>query len=191
MATQATAIEREYRPNDHRKESNMKRGRWILLALLVVFAFPVSLYAKDANPAAAAKATITEFTGTEIVQKLVYPGDLTFTPGGTFRGRDRVWEMYHHTTDPRVTGTVIVVSNGNFNPQFRGPCWGTMHVKPDGLEGAWEAVWHSPPGRPEIITAVGHGTGELEGLKAWWTFEYDEGDPNGHISGRILDPHGE
>jgi hypothetical protein len=169
----------------------MKRGRWMLLALLVVFVFPVALHAEDASPAAGAKATVTEFTGTEEVVDLLDEGILIEMPGGTFKGRDRVWEMYHDTTDPRVTGTAIVVSNGNFNPEFRGPAWGTMRVEPDDLEGAWEAVWHSPPGRPEIITAVGHGTGELEGLKAWWTFEYDEGDPNGHISGRILDPHGE
>jgi hypothetical protein len=99
--------------------------------------------------------------------------------------------MDHDTTDPRVTGTAIVVSNANGNPaNDMGPAWGTMHVEPEALDGAWEAIWHSPPGRPGIV-AVGRGTGELEGLKAWWTFEYDEGDPNGHISGRILDPHGE
>ena len=169
----------------------MKRARWILLALLVVFAFPMSLHAKDANPAPVANPTTTEFTGEEIVVELVYPGDLAFTPGGTFRGRDRVWKMYHDTTDPRATGTATVVSNGNFNPEGEGPCWGTFSVESDEYEGRWEAVWHSAPSTPEIITAVGHGTGELEGLKAWWIFEYEEGDPNGHISGRILDPHGE
>jgi len=190
-ATRAKAIESEYRPNDHRKESNMKRGRWILLALLVVFAFPVALYAKDANPAGGTRATITEFTGTEILVGLLDEGDITITPGGTFKGRDRVWEMFHDTTDPRVTGTAIVISNANFNREFHGPAWGTLSVESDAYEGGWEATWRSPAGRPEIIIAVGHGTGELEGLKAWWTFEYDEDDPNGRISGRILDPHGE
>ncbi len=166
----------------------MKRGRWILLALLVVFAFPVALYAKDANPAAVAKAKVTEFTGTENLEALVYKGDFTFTPGGAWRVRDRKWEGVHKTTDPRVTGDVIIVVNCNKSPNDTGHCWGTMHVEPDDFEGAWEATWHSPEGRPEI-SAVGYGTGELEGLKAWWTFMY-YGDV-GYISGRILDPQGD
>lgn len=191
MVNQASATEREYQPKNHRKESNMKKVRWMLLTLLVVLAFPVALYAKDANSPGGTRATITEFTGTEIVVALVDPGDVTLTPGGAWHGRDRVWEMYHDTDDPRVTGTAIVISNANGNPvNDVFPAWGTFSVHSDAYEGGWEATWHAPAGRPEI-TAVGYGTGEFEGLKAWWTFEYNEGDPNGCISGRILDPHGE
>ena len=164
--------------------------KFSILGLL--FLCLVAVLAMTTAPAAA-QAIFTEFTGAEIVVDLIYPGDITF-PGGTFErihGRGRIWEMRHETTDPRVTGTAIVVSNGNFDEDFSGPAWGTFQLQPDVYDGFWEARWQSPPGRPNIISAVGHGTGELDGLTAWWTFDYSEDPMNGQITGRILDPHGQ
>jgi hypothetical protein len=137
---------------------------------------------------AVAEATVSEFSGNEYIVNLIYPGDVT-VPGGkyhNFHGRGNIWELYHDTTDPRVTGTVIVHSNGNFNADFEGPAWGTFYLESDTYGGAWNARWHSPAGKPELIYAVGHGTGDFEGMKAKWTFEYVGDDVQ--ISGRILEP---
>ena len=163
----------------------IKRKQLFLITLILV----VVLLLTAGTAVAAAK--VTEFSGNEYIVDLIYPGDVT-VPGGkfhNFHGRGRIWELYHDTTDPRVTGTVIVHSNGNFNADFEGPAWGTFYLESDECDGAWNARWHSPAGRPELIYAVGHGTGEFEGMKAWWTLEYVGEDVE--ITGRILDPQGE
>jgi hypothetical protein len=162
-------------------------GRKTLILFVMVLIVSMAL----APGTAAAQATVTDFTGTEILVDLLHPGDISISPGGAWKGRGRVWKLYHDTTDPRMTGTVIVTSNMNSNPFDEGPAWGTMKVAPEEYDGTWEATWHSPPGRPDIITAIGHGTGEFEGMTAWWTFTYEENNPNGSISGRILDPNSE
>lgn len=73
---------------------------------------------------------------------------------------------------------------------------GTMHgtyltvVTGDGYEGTWEGTWTAKlVNGISYFTAVGHGTGDLEGLKAKVTFT---GSESGLISmeGRILNPHG-
>ena len=163
-----------------------KKKHLILVTLILMVALLL------AAGTAAAAATVTEFSGTEYLVALIDPGTLTVPgdkdPPHNFHGRGRVWEAYHDTTDARVTGTVIIHSNGNFNADFEGPAWGTFYLESDEYDGAWNATWHSPPGNPELIYAVGHGTGEFEGMKAWWTFIH--GDET-NFSGRILDPQGE
>lgn len=162
----------------------MIKRKFVLLVIVVLLASLVL-----APGAALAKATVTEFSGTETVVALIDPGAATF-PGGNLHGRGRIWEVYHATNDPRVNGTVIVVSNANFDSNFEGVAWGTFRVEPEGYDGTWEARWHSNPTNPDVITAVGHGTGELEGLKAWWRLTYVT-EVDVVISGRILDPQGE
>ena len=74
---------------------------------------------------------------------------------------------------------------------------GTMHgtfvtvVTGDGYEGTWEGSWSGKlVNGVSFFTAVGHGTGDLEGLKEKITFTGTR--PGGPINmeGRILDPHG-
>jgi hypothetical protein len=163
----------------------MKRYRMLVSTLLALVAILTLV-----PSSALAGAAFTDFEGDEIIVALLDPGVIT-PVGPNYHGRGRVWEIRHETNDARVTGTAIVVSNGNFTADFTGPAWGTFRLEPDGYNGTWEAVWHSPPGTPELIMATGRGTGDLEGLKAKWTFEYSGADPNGHITGRILDPHGD
>jgi hypothetical protein len=96
---------------------------------------------------------------------------------------------FDDTSDPRMTGYTTVQAKFK-GPDFaNGHVWGTFQTEPLAFEGTWEGTWTGKliDGVP-FFKAVGHGTGELEGLQMKASFE---GSPDGIlISGRILDPHG-
>ena len=142
---------------------------------------------------ALAKAEFTEFTGTE-----------TQIGGGPdFSGVDWSKPVIHAelesvfddvTTDPRTTGTTY--ASGKLTLTDPATFTGTMHgtfvtlVTGNGYEGTWEGTWTGKLiNGISYFTAVGHGTGDLEGLKEKVTFT---GSESGLISmeGRILNPHG-
>ena len=66
-------------------------------------------------------------------------------------------------------GTVIFYVNCNFDPEQKGPCWGTFRWELSGTSW-WEGSWASPlmdmSTYESLITMVGHGVGgPIDGMQ--------------------------
>jgi hypothetical protein len=141
----------------------------------------------------AARATVTEFTGTQWLLEDT-PGAMTF-PGGNIHVRGAVHVNYWSASDPRLQGTATIVAHGNMDANMVGPFWGPWRLDPDVGEGYWEGTytgyWRADGSLP--IHALAHGRGAFEGLKVMCTIDQvwppTQANP-GIITGRILDPHG-
>lgn len=137
----------------------------------------------------AAKAMVAEFTGT-LESGVFDPGTVTNPDGNThIRGGNEEFRV--DATDPRVSGTMSVVINANWDSSGVGPMWGTYRL--DSADGFWEGTWSGMRHADGSISVrnVGHGRGGFEGLKVWTTIEFPSLGEDGTMSGRILDPHGE
>ena len=164
----------------------MKRALVLMIA--------VGLLAAIAIPGTAlAKAEFTEFTGTET--QIGGGPDFTYVDWSKPVLQVPLESIFEDvTTDPRTTGTTYV--SGKLTITDVATFTGTMHgtyltmVTGDGYEGTWEGTWTGKlVNGISYFTAVGHGTGDLEGLKARTTFT---GSESGLINmeGRILNPPG-
>jgi len=137
----------------------------------------------------AAKAMVVEFTGT-LTPVGFYPGTVT-NPDGNIHIRGEIEEFRVDATDPRVSGTMSVVINANWNSSGVGPMRGTYRL--DSVGGFWEGTWTGMRHADGSISVrnVGHGREDFEGLKVWTTIEFPSLEGDGTMSGHILDPHGE
>jgi hypothetical protein len=171
-------------------EVRMKRQRHLILVVMALIAALAFL-----TGPVAAKATKTEFTGTDTRGAVTDPGILTF-PDGNVHLRGMVLELHIQATDPRVTGPETVVANANLDAYGAGPVWGTSHLEVDyGGGGIWEGTWNGKihADGSESIRFVAHGiAGSVEGLKMSGSLEFPA-DPTapGILAGRILAPHGD
>lgn len=142
----------------------------------------------------AAKATMTEFTGTETPRPIpVDPGTVTF-PGGNIHIRGLVAVDDEVSDDPRMTGEATVYANANLDADGFGRLWGTWTLTPEPFEeGSWvgtfTGTFHADGSKS--FRCVGDGRGAFEGLETMFTIEYAPGALVGQSSGRILDPHGQ
>ncbi len=132
------------------------------------------------------------------------------TPGSRVHQRDGEFLYGFKTSDPRLTGTMLLTSaNGNYDgwiPDISGPgsgqMWGTMRVevKVDGKDGVWEGTWtgtrtvtRTETGAYQVVIITHNvlfGTeGSIEGLKAEFN---GTADPmvGGEYHGWILAPPG-
>jgi hypothetical protein len=151
----------------------------MMMALALLPAIPVG-----------AKGTRTEFSGIENMVDILDWGEWTTLPSGRQQIRGWVLENYDDTNDPRATGTNIVTINANWDADGAGPFWGTFHLVPDGYDGYWEGSFTAkmPAEGCAPIKAVGHGRGELEGLK--YTLWAEGCGLYSNLTGEILDSHG-
>ncbi|MGC9335363.1 MAG: hypothetical protein ACP5JJ_14515 [Anaerolineae bacterium] len=163
---------------------------WVVLALLIVTVL-------GPQPATA-RAVRTEFTGTETPIQLIDPGDSHVLPNGGVHIRGKVFQAAEVATDPRVSGTSMVVSNGNLDPSGTGPIWGTFVIEVPSSQdcqggGRWEGTWAGQVSYSEYYCywhVVTHGvSGCVEGLQASYYADCLSGIST--YSGTILDPHGE
>lgn len=160
-----------------------------LFATAVVLGLLAALLAVPGT--ALAKAEFTEYTGTETR----IPDSFTVL---SIHGTDVVQmrftsEWNDVTTDARATGRTVVTGHLTLTDPATGTgvMRGTAVTYVTGqYEGTWESTWQ---GRliygVGFFEAVGHGTGDLAGLKMKATFTGVDPD-NVNIEGRILDPHG-
>jgi hypothetical protein len=156
-----------------------------LALVLVVMATPLP---------AAARAVWTEFSGTETLQNIVYPGDWVWLPSGNVHVRGRVTECLDEASDARVSGVDTIVVNANWDSAFTGPMWGTFHNEvapgPDCKGGGvWEGTWTGMVGTEGCSwRAVGQGvSGCVEGLHVSYVANCGV-DPT-TFTGTILDSH--
>jgi hypothetical protein len=107
-------------------------------------------------------------------------------PSGNIHVRDRVTDVLDTASDPRVSGKFRIVRNGNLQPNWTGPIWGTFHGQIG--EEIWDCTWN---GNLNFQTgsgdyeAVGHGNGAFDGLQLMEHCVYVYGV--GTCTGRILD----
>ena len=171
-----------------RKEPQMRRT----IALFMAAALAAALLAVPT--AASAKAEVTEYTGTETGPDMTV--FLSYRQSGPITHYSHVAYFSDETTDWRTTGATTVVMNFKgidlALPTMAGHIWGTFHtdIESEHGVGAWDGTWTGKmvEGVP-VFKAVGHGSGDLDGLKLKANYE---GTPLGIIAieGRILDPHG-
>ena len=144
--------------------------------------------------AASAKAEFTEYTGTESATGM--PTILSFRQSGPITHYSHEAYYFDETSDWRTTGTTIVAMNFKGTdlglPAMSGHIWGTFHTDVASVHGvgAWDGTWTGKmvDGVP-IFKVVGHGSGDLQGLKLKASYEGDSPTTIA-IRGRILDPHG-
>ena len=173
--------------NAIRKRVGMRRTLALATALGLMIALAIPR-------AALARAEFTEFTGmeTQIGGGLIVDG-VDWSKPVIKVGLESIYEDV--TTDPRTTGTTYV--SGTLSITDLATFSGNMHgtfvtvVTGDGYEGTWEGRWSGKlvNGLSEF-SAVGHGTGDLAGLKEMVTFT-GIGDGQISMEGRILEPHGD
>ena len=163
-----------------------KRFVFVVLGVLAALLLVVS--------PVAAKATVTEFTGTQVLLSDI-PAVMYF-PNGNIHTREGGHVLYMIATDPRVQGVATIICQGNFDGNFVGPMSGTFTIVPDIGGGWWEGVWTGKINSDGSISsrAVGHGRGDFEGMKLKLSDYNPEWPPLvpgvSVITGRILDPHG-
>ncbi|MFO7663128.1 MAG: hypothetical protein R6X18_11110 [Chloroflexota bacterium] len=134
---------------------------------------------------AAAKATRTEFTGTET--QIGGEAPLRYWEAGQtahIRGMQGVY--WEEATDPRVSGINTILVNMNIHPVSGGGVqiqfWGTYVLENEG--GSWSGTFQGLVAADGIVTydAHGEGSGSYQGLKIFLHAE------NTTFSGYILDP---
>jgi hypothetical protein len=101
-------------------------------------------------------------------------------PGTNLKMRNLMAPGRLISSDPRMTGTAYWNFNGNLNPEYTGPVWGTWILYVEGDEGVWEGTWSGKRilsvdpsmcyGFPFCwigeLELVGHGSGGLvDGLQ--------------------------
>ena len=169
----------------------MKRKRrliWVILALIAILGIGTT--------SVAAKATKTSFEGEAWITGLIDPGTETYHGINRHR-RGMVFAQPIQTDEPRVTGEVIVVWNGNFRADTGvGPMWGTYRLVDDEGQVLWEGTGqgYQLEDGSSVVHSVGHGRGDFKGLELRHTIEFPPGGPfagAGKVTGYILDPHGE
>jgi hypothetical protein len=140
-------------------------------------------------------AEVTHYTGLETPSAEPAPEPCLETGPGVKCFQESYW---HDVTDDwRTTGWTTVQANFKARDESspNGHIWGTfvtsVYVDDDptkALLGTWEGTWTGKiiDGGP-FFKAVGHGTGQFDGLKMMANFSpSQEGIV---IEGRILDPH--
>jgi hypothetical protein len=104
----------------------------------------------------------------------VTSGAFPYCSGDTQRifgfGEQQLWwpETLSETVTPYLTGPIMFEVNCSFDPQFRGPCWGTFTWEVPG--GTWKGHWTAP--LMDLLTyeseihMVGNGEGgDIDGMK--------------------------
>ncbi len=161
------------------------------------------------------QAIFTDFTGTSTGSKFLnfgtwscpggepagpFPPNPPCSPGSRVHFRDVVLQNSTATTDPRMTGTLQFVFNGNTDGWTQGPpvgpgtgpAWGTFHMDVTG-GGVWEGTYTgfrqvTPSGVLTTLHFVGEGSsGNVDGLKVWFEVRAPHNAPS-TIAGRILQP---
>ena len=151
--------------------------------------------------AVAAQAAVTEFTGSEITCSEGLP-EKEWTSGNVLHIRNQIITTRILTTDNRTTGMNTIVLNFNLNlTNGTGGLYGTFHLQPDEVNGAWEGRFSGQfTNFVTSVHATGHGRGELAGLQEMVTLQGTDlpasnpcpaGTPTAAtlVTGRILAPN--
>ena len=154
----------------------------LTLALLVVLVSVV--------PASAQAERLT-FTGTTCIQSQSPPEKLWISDDGVMHSRGVVLTNIDVTDGDYDTGIAILTGNMDINlATGYGHAYGTFTIYPAAFEGTFEGSWSSHIS-PDGLRgrAVGHGTGELEGVHVYNEMSSDNpADPCTNSSITILIP---
>ncbi len=174
-----------------------KRMVWIGLALVVMLLL--------AAGSASARATRTPIAYTMFSCAVLDPGTEWYSGDEPIlHVRGRVIEQIIVSDDIRLAGSATVAGGFNINlaTGSGNVVHGTWTLQPDAVDGTWEGTW-SGHWTAMVLSAriIGHGTGDLAGLKMFGTLQSIEipVDPPppcaafgaDATSAEILNPHGE
>ena len=166
------------------------------IIILIVVALVALLF--SAGPVAG-EAVKIEFSGEMCRAGMVDPGKTWTSPGGIKHIRDMQtsWNVF---SEALVDGNMRRVMNVNCHvPSRIGPFWGTFSlVLTDYPLSSWEGTYTGYRYEDGLMYSrwVGHGTGDLEGLKIKFYVTKPPGVNPGcpkwiPLTGYILSPHGE
>jgi hypothetical protein len=165
--------------------NHARQTKVIYISILVMLFILVS-----AMPATA-KAEKVNFTGTTCIVSQSPPERFWISEDGIIHMRGIVTKNVDVTDSPYDTGSASMIMNVDINPltgEAHG--YGTFILSPTAYSGTWEGHWSthiSPDGLRGL--AVGHGTGELEGLQIFNNMTSDDpSDPCTNSSIRVLVP---
>ncbi len=139
------------------------------LALLVILVGTVP---------ASAQAERLSITGTTCIQYQSPPEKFWISDDGIVHSRGAVLHNIDVTDSPYDTGINILTGNVDLDPATGyGHAYGTFILYPSAYDGTFEGSWSSHIS-PDGLRgrAVGHGTGELEGIQIF--NELSSNDPN-------------
>lgn len=173
----------------------MKSKRMVLMLVLglvlVVLLGPHSV---------TAQAIQSEYTATEFPTGQTYPGDWVSLPNGAQHFRGQVNTAFEQASDPLVSGNSTLVVNGNLDPTYTGPIWGTIDIEvPDNAScqggGVWQGTWAGKMSMSQgyvywfgVMKGV---SGCVEGMMVRFESGLCEPQMPCAYSGTLLDPHGE
>jgi hypothetical protein len=162
----------------------------LLLLLIGTILFVFSCSEDDSTSPEQDQANqVTMFTGTENPVAVYNEGTVTPLPSGLALVEGGVFEYRDESSDPRITGKVMVYATGIFDSTFCGPCWATGEFTPDN-GGSWDLRFIGERSVTEgsLGEVIAHGKGELDGLTALWTYKCLPGETEYTIEGFILEP---
>jgi hypothetical protein len=177
----------------------MKTRILVVLALAVLLALLAGTVA--------AKTIRTPFTGTSSLLTWIWEGRY-WEPGPNVFWRDMIPILQLDASDPRISGIVCVIHNGNYRPSpddpcfgIEGPMFGKIRIEQDGDLDCWNATdgWEGNfvamrhPDGLETFDMNVKGFGQYEGLQARfheWSLSCGGDQEALLVEGEILDPDG-
>jgi hypothetical protein len=128
----------------------------LVILIILVWVIPVS-----------AKAVRIDIHGTTCIQTQSPPARFWISEDGIVHSRGIILSNIDLTESPYDTGPATMMMNVDVDPVTGyGHGYGTFTIYPSAYNGTWEGHWSthiSPDGVKG--SAVGHGTGELEGFQ--------------------------
>ena len=125
----------------------------------------------DQFTAPLSKKTTTYFSGASTNIGLLDPGKTTVLPNGRVQIRGLIVQTEDILTDSRLSGIVTWVVHMNIYPDGSDKRWGSGELIIPNM-GKWDMTYKGwfIPGEGLTYEVDGHGKGELQGLKAHWTY---------------------
>ena len=121
--------------------------------------------------ASLAKKTYSYFSGSSVNIGMVTPPKVNNLPNGMVHWRGLVVQTDDDMSDSRVDGIVTWVVHLDIYPDGSDKRWGTGELIIPNM-GSWDMTYKGwfIPGEGLTYEVDGHGKGELQGLKAHWTY---------------------
>lgn len=146
----------------------MKVQKYTRLVVMVVLFVAIVLPVAGAG---ASGWTEVPFVGKEYLMDST-PAKITM-PGGNYHERGGTHDTLEVAGNPCLDGPGFVTVKVNINKNGKVDVGGKFNIYPDAYEGIWKTKWHVTD--DHLIVAVGHGTGELAGMKIEFVFDGGEG----------------
>lgn len=146
----------------------IRKSFWMVLVALLFVALLLPVVGSAAQGAAIVPVVVYEF----LVES--QDGEVTF-PGGNYHVRGAAHVTEEVSENSCLNGPGFIEYKVNVNKNGHVYAGGTWVIESERYEGSWEMKWHVTTNKP--IVAVGHGTGDFEGMQIKLAeTEFDDGE---------------